>query len=170
MNTYFFTREQFVDRPVAGVFSFFADARNLEFITPPWLRFHITTAGPIRMERGARVDYRIRLRGVPVRWTSEILEWSPPYRFVDVQVRGPYRLWEHTHEFFEVAGGTLVRDEVRYALPMGRLGEIAVRRFVAKDVARIFEYRRDALASRLARDARPLTTAPHEPPLRSRRP
>jgi ligand-binding SRPBCC domain-containing protein len=168
MNTYVFTREQFVDRPLAGVFSFFADARNLELITPPWLRFRVTTAGLIRMERGARIDYHIRLRGLPIRWTSEITEWNPPYRFVDVQVRGPYRLWEHTHEFFALSGGTLIRDEVRYALP--RLGEIAGRRFVAKDVARIFEYRREALVSRLTRDARPLTTGPHERPLRSPRP
>jgi ligand-binding SRPBCC domain-containing protein len=142
-----FTREQFIDRPLPEVFAFYADASNLERITPAWLQFRIATPGPIAMQRGARIDYRIRLRGVTVRWTSEITEWTPPHRFVDVQVRGPYRTWEHTHEFFVVSGGTLVRDAIRYELPLGLIGEIARRAFVAQDVERIFDYRREALAA-----------------------
>lgn len=98
------------------------------------------------MARGTRIDYRLRVRGWPMRWTSEITEWDPPFRFVDLQVRGPYRYWEHTHEFFPVSGGTLIRDDVRYALPGGWLGEIVREEFVAKDVSRIFAYRREALA------------------------
>lgn len=142
-----FTREQVIGRPLPEVFAFYADANNLERITPAWLRFRIATPGPITMQRGTRIDYHIRLHGVSVRWTSEIVEWTPPHRFIDVQVRGPYRTWEHTHEFLPVPGGTLVRDSVRYQLPLGWLGEIARRGFVARDVAHIFDHRREALAA-----------------------
>ena len=142
-----FTREQVIGRPLPEVFAFYADANNLERITPAWLRFRIATPGPIAMQRGARIDYRIRLHCLSVPWTSEIVEWTPPHRFIDVQVRGPYRTWEHTHEFLAVPAGTLVRDSVRYQLPLGWLGEIARRAFVASDVARIFDYRREALAA-----------------------
>lgn len=142
-----FTREQFIARPLQEVFAFYADASNLERLTPAWLQFRISTPGPIAMQRGTMIDYRIRLRGVSVRWTSEITEWAPPHRFVDVQVRGPYQTWEHTHTFSAVTGGTLVRDDVRYQLPLGWIGEIARRGFVTRDLSRIFDYRREALAA-----------------------
>jgi ligand-binding SRPBCC domain-containing protein len=144
-----FTREQLIERPLDEVFAFFADAHNLERITPPWIGFRILTPGPVEMKPGARFDYRIRLRGVPIRWTSEIVEWNPPVRFVDVQIRGPYRTWEHAHEFEATARGTRVRDVVRYSLPLGWMGEAVRRMFVGADIARIFEYRREALAAAL---------------------
>src|SRR3954468_23005074 len=97
-------------RPVTEVFMFFAEPGNLETLTPPWLRFHILTPQPILMRAGARIDYRLRVHGLPVRWQSEITAWEPPVRFVDEQRRGPYRVWVHEHTFEEGDGGTEVRD------------------------------------------------------------
>ena len=135
-------REQRLPRPPADVFPFFADAGNLEAITPPWLGFHIVTPQPIPMGPGTLIEYRLRLHGVPVRWLTRIEHWKPGERFVDAQVRGPYRLWHHTHEFAaDGAGGTIMRDTVRYALPFGVLGAVAHRAFVARDLARIFDHR-----------------------------
>ena len=129
-------------RPLEVVFDFFADARNLEVLTPPWLRFQIVTPEPIAMRPGARIAYRLKLHGIPLRWDSEIAVWEPPYRFVDVQRRGPYRRWVHEHTFEEQGGGTLVSDHVRYAVLGGALVE---RLFVRPDVEKIFAYRREKL-------------------------
>ena len=124
--------------PIASVFSFFADAENLERLTPPRLRFHILTPRPIAMRVGSRIDYRLRLHGLPFRWQSEITAWDPPRRFVDEQRRGPYKTWIHEHAFTERDGGTEVCDRVRYAVPGGWLiDRLAVRR----DVKAIFAYR-----------------------------
>ena len=142
MRTFELIREVLLPRPPAEVFPFFADARNLERLTPPWLRFEVLTPGRIEMRRGAAIDYRLRLRGVPVRWRSEITAWEPPFRFVDEQRRGPYRLWIHEHRFEEREGRTLAGDRVRYAVPGGRLVD---RLLVRPDLERIFEYRRDVL-------------------------
>jgi ligand-binding SRPBCC domain-containing protein len=131
----------------ADVFPFFADAANLERITPPWLRFRILTPLPVEMRPGARIEYRLRLRGVPVRWRTEITAWEPPFRFVDEQLRGPYRWWVHEHRFEEVPGGTLASDRVRYGLRGGRLVN---RLLVQRDLERIFAYRHDVLAERFA--------------------
>ena len=143
-----FERRQRLGLPAEEAFSFFADARNLEAITPPWLAFEVLSAGEMR--RGALIDYRLRLHGVPLRWRTRIEVWEPPLRFVDVQLQGPYALWEHTHAF-ERAGEreVVMRDRVRYALPLGLLGTIAHRLFVRSDIERIFEFRRRALAERL---------------------
>jgi ligand-binding SRPBCC domain-containing protein len=124
-------------RPVE-VFPFFADAHNLQKITPPWLDFRIVTPGRIEMQPGALIDYRLRVRRIPLRWQSEITVWEPPFRFVDEQRRGPYRMWIHEHGFEEKGGGTLARDEVRYAV-FG--GEVVRRLFVARDVEKIFAFR-----------------------------
>lgn len=117
-------------------------------MTPPWLHFRVTTPRPITMGPGTLLDYRLRLHGVPIRWQTRIETWEPPVRFSDTQVRGPYSLWEHTHEF-ELAGegGCTMRDTVRYAIPYGLLGELAHRLFVRRDLERIFDYRRDAFAA-----------------------
>jgi hypothetical protein len=128
-------------RPLEEVFAFFADAHNLEELTPPWLRFRIETPPPITMEQGALIDYRLRLHGVPVLWTSVIDAWQPPLRFVDRQRRGPYRLWVHEHTFAEDGDGTLVRDRVEWAARGGPL----VARLVARDLRKIFDYRRARL-------------------------
>jgi ligand-binding SRPBCC domain-containing protein len=128
----------FLPRPLEIVFPFFADAGNLEILTPPWLRFRIVTPHPLVMRSGALIDYRLRLHGVPLRWQSEITAWEPPHRFVDAQRRGPYRVWIHEHTFAESKGGCEVRDFVRYAAPGGWLVD---RLFVRHDLRRFFEYR-----------------------------
>ncbi len=139
-------RQQQVDLPIERAFAFYGDAFNLEAITPPWLGFEVTTPAPIEMRAGTLLDYRLRLHRVPVRWQTRIEAWEPPHRFVDVQVRGPYALWEHTHEFESAGeGATTIRDRVRYALPLGPLGDLARRLFVRRDVERIFDYRREAV-------------------------
>jgi ligand-binding SRPBCC domain-containing protein len=150
MNINSFETDQWVPRARDEVFSFFADAFNLESITPPWLRFEILTPGPIEMGAGVRIDYRIRVRGLAIRWRTEIMEWEPPHRFVDVQVRGPYRLWRHTHTFEEAGGGTRCRDRVDY-WPRG--GRVVDRLFVRRDVRRIFEFRRARLEERFGKTA-----------------
>jgi ligand-binding SRPBCC domain-containing protein len=129
---------QWLPRRLDEVFAFFADAVNLETLTPPWLRFRILTPRPIEMRAGARIAYRLRLHGVPLGWVTEITAWEPPRRFVDEQRRGPYRVWIHEHRFAERDGGTEARDTVRYRAPGGLLVDrLAVRR----DVRKIFEYR-----------------------------
>lgn len=141
MRTFLLQREQRIARPVAEVFAFFADATNLEAVTPPWLRFRILSPRPIAMRAGALIVYRLRWGWLPLRWVTEIEEWQPPFRFVDVQLRGPYALWHHTHTFEFHEGGTLMRDSVRYALPLGPLGRLAHRLFVRRDLEAIFDYR-----------------------------
>lgn len=142
--------EVLLPRPIDEVFEFFADARNLEALTPPWLRFRIVTPGAIELSIGTTIDYRLRVRGLPVSWRSEITVWDPPRRFVDVQVRGPYRRWVHEHTFRERGADTLARDLVDYAAPGGRLANGLL---VARDLRRIFEYRHRTLAARLAQVA-----------------
>ncbi len=140
-------RRQRVDLPIAEAFEFYGDARNLERITPPWLGFRVTTPAPIEMRAGTLIEYRLKLHGVPVRWRTRIEVWEAPHRFVDVQLSGPYSLWHHTH-WFEPAGeaATIITDRVRYAIPFGPLGALASALFVDRDVERIFDYRRDAVA------------------------
>jgi ligand-binding SRPBCC domain-containing protein len=133
-----------IAHPIAAVFAFFADAFNLQRITPPWLHFQVITPGPIEMRVGAIIDYRIRLHGIPIRWRSEITAWDPPFRFVDEQRRGPYRLWRHEHTFEERRGLTLVRDHVDYAVTGGWLVNRLV---VRRDLDRIFAFRGAALES-----------------------
>lgn len=133
-------------RPLEAVFPFFADARNLDALTPAWLHFRILTPLPIEMRPGAIIDYRLRLRGVPIRWRTEIAEWEPPHRFVDVQRRGPYRLWHHEHRFTRVGGGTLVEDRVRYRMWGGRLVHAP---FVRGDLERVFRHRQQQVRERL---------------------
>jgi ligand-binding SRPBCC domain-containing protein len=143
-------RSQHVPLAVEEAFAFYGDAGNLEPLTPPWLHFALTSPGPAAMEQGTLLEYRLRLHGLPIHWRTQIESWEPPRRFVDVQLQGPYRLWEHTHVFeSDAEGGTTIRDRVRYALPLGPLGEIAHRLFVRRDLGRIFDYRRDAVARRL---------------------
>jgi len=145
-------REQRLEAPPEAVFPFFADARNLEAITPPLLRFRLLTPDPISMGAGTFLQYALRLRGVPVRWDTLIQEWEPPHRFVDVQVRGPYRLWHHTHELEPLDGGaaTLMRDTIRYAIGFGPFGEIARRALVLRDLEAIFAFRAERVPALVA--------------------
>jgi ligand-binding SRPBCC domain-containing protein len=141
MKTHVLERSQKLPGAPAAVFEFFSDPLNLEAITPPWLRFRVLTGGPLEMARGTLLEYRLRLHGLPLRWLTRIDVWEPPLRFVDVQVRGPYRLWRHTHGFEPDGDRTLMRDTVDYALPLGPLGELAHAAFVRRDLARIFDFR-----------------------------
>jgi ligand-binding SRPBCC domain-containing protein len=134
--------------PLERVFSFFADAANLEAITPPWLHFSIITPMPVEMKVGAILDHRLKVRGVSFSWRTRIQVWEPPFRFVDEQIRGPYRRWIHTHEFKEAGEGTLMRDHVEYATPLDFfLHKLVVR----PDIQRIFDFRAAALAKHFHR-------------------
>jgi ligand-binding SRPBCC domain-containing protein len=144
--------EQRLEGAPEDVFPFFADARNLEAITPPLLRFRLLTPDPISMGVGTFLQYALRIHGLPVRWDTLIQEWDPPHRFVDVQVRGPYRLWHHTHDLVPLDDGraTLMRDTVRYAVGFGVLGEVARRALVQRDVEAIFAFRADKVPDLVA--------------------
>lgn len=142
MKTFLYTSELWLPQTRDKVFPFFAEARNLEQLTPPFLQFEVLTPAPITMRGGALIDYQLRVHGFPIRWRTEITEWDPPHRFVDQQLRGPYHLWHHTHTFMERDGGTLCRDEVVYR-PRG--GALVNWLFVRRDVERIFSYRREQL-------------------------
>ena len=142
-RTYLLERAQTVPCPLEVAFAFFADASNLEAITPPWLRFRIEEAPP-SLERGATLRYRLRLFGFPLRWRTLITDWRPPHAFTDVQVRGPYPAWEHEHALAAVEGGTEIRDRVRYRVPGGPLAPI-VQRAVGRWLGAIFDYRADRM-------------------------
>jgi ligand-binding SRPBCC domain-containing protein len=137
-----FRTEFWLRSPCENVFSFFAEPRNLETITPPWLHFKVLTPGPITMQAGTLIDYRIRIHRVPIPWRTEIAEWNPPHHFVDVQLRGPYTLWRHTHSFEERDCGTICLDDVRYH-PRG--GAFANWLFVRRDLERISTFRREKM-------------------------
>ena len=144
-----FSTEQWLPRPLEEIFPFFSDARNLGLLTPPWLQFKVVTKGPIVMGAGTLIDYRIRFRGIPLWWRTRILEWNPPFRFRDDQLRGPFRRWVHTHTFVSKDGGTLCKDDLEYAVWGGALPD---RFFVRPDVERIFAFRQAALAARFTKD------------------
>lgn len=141
-GTFELTTRVWIPRPVDEVFRFFADAHNLNVITPPFLHFRILTPAPIPMRPGTLIDYRIRLRVLPITWRTRIATWEPPFRFVDEQLHGPYRLWRHTHTFSAVEGGTMMEDRVRYRVPGGAMVNAL---FVQRDLRRIFRYRLEAL-------------------------
>ncbi len=137
-----FQCELWLPLPPEELFPFFADAANLDTITPPWMHFHIVTPCPIEMGEGTLIDYKLGVRGLPMRWRSLIREWQPPHQFVDEQLRGPFRQWIHTHTFEPRDGGTLARDVVQYAVPFDF---IAYPLLVRRDMERIFAFRQEAL-------------------------
>jgi ligand-binding SRPBCC domain-containing protein len=139
--------EQIVPRPVSEVFSFFARPENLELLTPPELGFSLLTPGPVTMQRGALIDYTIRVFGFRTRWRTIITGYEPERKFVDEQLLGPYSFWHHTHTFTEIDGGTLIRDEVRYLLPFGPLGRLVQPVLVRPQLDNIFRYRRGVIDS-----------------------
>jgi ligand-binding SRPBCC domain-containing protein len=148
-RTHILERTQVVPLPRAEVFSFFADPRNLEAITPAFLHFSILPPVPWSLDVDSRIDYRLSLFGVPFRWRTRIAAWVPGVRFVDVQERGPYALWHHIHTFADEGGGTRVSDRVEYRLPLGPLGEVAHPVLVRRTLARIFDYRQERVAELL---------------------
>ncbi len=141
-------RRQYLAHPLPEVFEFFALARNLERITPSWLRFEVLTPEPVQMEVGTLIDYRLHLHGVALGWTSQIEVWDPDPpapQFVDRAIRGPFSLWHHRHRFSASGEGTIVSDEVHWAPPLGLLGELARPLFIDRDLERIFDHRQQAV-------------------------
>ncbi|MCS7176936.1 MAG: SRPBCC family protein [Candidatus Kapabacteria bacterium] len=145
MKLYRLYREQWVPKPLEEVFPFFERPENLSLITPPQLGFRLLTPSPVPMHQGALIDYTIRLLGLPVRWTTYIAVYDPPHCFVDVQLRGPYSFWHHTHRFIPENGGTRLIDEVLYILPFGPLGRLLHAVWVARSLDFIFSYRRERI-------------------------
>jgi len=148
MRSYLLRCELKTPSSIEKTFSLFEDPRNLARITPPWLGFHIRTAD-VQMKRGALIDYTIRWLGLPLRWRTLITDYTPPHRFVDVQLKGPYTLWRHLHMFHETPTGTVVTDEVRYVLPLGPFGQIAHGALVSRQLLEIFVYRQRSMAELL---------------------
>jgi ligand-binding SRPBCC domain-containing protein len=137
-----FESQLWLPQPRGKVFAFFSDAKNLDLITPPWLHFRTIASGQTELREGTVMNHRLRIHGFPLRWRSQITHWDPPSRFVDQQVRGPYRLWIHEHRFEKRDGGTLVHDHVRYAV----LFDFLIHRlFIRSDIERIFVYREQKL-------------------------
>ena len=155
MRTYTYERTQFFACPLADVFPFFESPENLGTITPRWLNFRFITPLPIQMKEGAEIEYSISWLGIPIRWKTLISEYEPPHRFADVQLKGPYALWEHTHSFRDVDGGTEMTDTVRYALPFGPLGRLAHVLGIRKQVEQIFEHRAGVLRRHFAARTEP---------------
>ena len=145
MRIYTLKRQQLIRRPLGEVFSFFSKPENLAILTPKKLGFQILSPLPIPMKEGALIDYTIRLIGLPVRWTTLISLYEPPHRFVDVQIKGPYSYWHHTHSFAACDDGTVVSDEVRYAMRLGIIGQMIHELAVKRELNRIFTTRRHAI-------------------------
>lgn len=142
---YLFSAEQLVSRPLDEVFNFFSRAENLQELTPAWLHFRILSVEPRPVQRGTLIQYSLRWRIFPIRWTTEIVEWEPPHRFVDLQLKGPYKLWRHEHRFMAEGNSTRIFDNVQYRLPFGLLGRLAHMLKVKRDVEGIFAYRKQAV-------------------------
>lgn len=146
MSEHILKRRLTLDLPREKVFDFFADAANLERITPPELKFHILNAQPIDIRKGALIDYQLKLRGFPLTWKTIISVWNPPFEFVDEALKSPYRQWIHRHTFTELeANKTLIEDEVKYRLPLEPFGDLA-HRFVRRELDYIFDFRQQAVA------------------------
>ncbi len=162
MPEHILTRSLKLPVPRGEAFSFFADASNLEALTPPELKFHIITPQPITLRQGTLIDYRLKIRGFPVKWQTEISVWDPPHAFVDRQLKGPYKQWIHRHLFVEIdENTTLIEDEVKYRVgyaPFGELAHILVRR----ELDHIFDYRQTRVADLLG-DRTQAATAGHSP-------
>ena len=141
MSEHILERTQITEHPLTEVFEFFADAGNLERITPPELNFKIITPQPIDIKKGELIDYQLKLRGIPITWKTEITLWNPPHSFVDTALKSPYKQWIHLHTFEQRANGeTLMKDIVRYRLPLEPLGDLA-HWYVKKELKYIFDYR-----------------------------
>jgi len=146
--------------PQHRAFAFFADPGNLSRITPPWLNFRMATEEPVRMGKGARIDYQIRWLGLRLTWKTLITEYEPPRFFVDQQIAGPYAFWRHEHTLEPAPEGTLIGDRVDYALPFGWLGRLVHRLVVRRQLEAIFKYRNRAIV-------RLLDQPPAPPPVQS---
>ena len=145
MPEHILQRKQVIQRPREEVFNFFADAGNLERITPPELQFHIITPQPIDIKKGTLIEYQLKLRGFRVKWKTEITQWNPPHDFADTALKSPYRQWIHQHKFsIGKKGETIMEDIVRYRLPFEPFGNLA-HWFVKKELNYIFDYRKKVI-------------------------
>lgn len=142
---YFYSVKQYVPRDIESVFSFFSQAANLEHITPPFLNFHVSHMSTKTIHKGTLIDYKLNLKGIPMKWKTLISEWNPPHSFIDTQLSGPYRSWHHAHRFEKLGNGTLLSDEIKYKLPLGFLGQMMASTLVQKDVEKIFKFRREVI-------------------------
>ena len=145
--------EQLLPLPIGDVFAFFSDAANLDVLTPPWLHFRILTPPPITLRAGTVIEYRLRWRGLPIFWRTEISAWEPPFRFVDRALKSPYLLWHHEHRFEPTDDGTRMTDRVDYAVPGGPLEPALANWVVGPDVGRIFAYRKQKMQELFAAPA-----------------
>lgn len=143
----FLSVKQYLAKDIDSMFQFFGEAQNLEKITPELLNFRIIKMSTTEIVKDTLIDYKLKIHGVPINWRTLILEWSPPYRFIDTQLKGPYKYWHHTHDFEKIGNGTLMSDKVRYKLPLGFLGNLVAQTFVQKDVESIFKYRREVVSA-----------------------
>jgi len=143
----FFSVEQYIPERIENVFRFFSDEKNLEMLTPPFLNFKVEKMSTPQIEQNSLIDYKLKIHGIPIHWQTKIEEWNPPEKFVDFQLKGPYRHWRHLHQFASLGKGTLMKDQVVYRLPAGWLGQITAGSFVLKDIEKIFAYRRQVIAS-----------------------
>lgn len=163
MNTHTLRCEMLVYKSIAETFAVFEDAHNLARITPSWLNFQVTTPGRIDMRRGTEITYRIKWLKLPICWKTVISEYEPPFLFIDQQEQGPYSLWRHHHTFSPTDEGTLVRDQVDYALPLGSIGELAHNALVRRQLLSIFQFRQCELSKifggKTREIAEPLITA-----------
>lgn len=139
-----FVKFQYVEVPVEKLFPFFATPENLQKITPDFLNFKILSSSDKKIKKGTEINYQLSLRGFPMKWKTLITDWHENKKFADLQVKGPYRFWHHTHLFHPYKGGTLIEDRVVYRVPFGPLGEI-VRPFILKDIEKIFSFRKEIL-------------------------
>ncbi len=140
--------EQWVPQKASDIWPYFCEAKNLEELTPDFLKFKVKSMSTPEIQEGSLIDYTLSLNGIPFGWRTRIEDWQPGLKFVDTQLKGPYSLWHHTHEFLPLAGGTLMRDRVRYRVPFGWFGAMASGWKVHKDVATIFNFRRKKIAER----------------------
>ena len=141
-----FEAAQFIDKPLSEVFEFFADPYNLEKITPPLLKFQIESVSPGSFGKGSLIAYKLKIRGISARWLTLIAEWQENSHFVDLQLKGPYKIWHHTHRFVEAPGGTMMYDRVFYQLPFGAIGQQLAGALVRRDVGKIFKHRREVIS------------------------
>lgn len=146
MKVHQFSSAIWIPVPIETAFSFFSKAENLNKLTPPWLHFEILTPLPVDMAAGTLLDYRLKLHGIPIKWRTQIVQWNPPFQFVDLQLRGPYRKWVHTHTFVAKDNGTVVEDLVNFAVLGFFLEPLIHKYLIEPDLTRIFEYRRTQLA------------------------
>ena len=141
MENFNIHRSQFIDKPRDVVFSFFSKPENLESITPPYLHFKILNTLPVPMGKGQIINYKLKIRGISIKWNSLIKSYCPPFSFIDEQIKGPYSMWHHSHEFIEEKNGTRIVDNVKYKIPFGFIGKLINYFWVAKDLEKIFNYR-----------------------------